>query len=305
MDKARRTRARKTRAAALSVLSNASLVILKVIVGIFTGSVSILSEAIHSANDLLAAIIAFISVRISDRPPDREHPYGHGKAESISGAIEAGLIVLAAIWIVVEAVRRLLHHGEVQHLGYGTLIMLISVVMNTLVSRYLYKVAKQEDSLALLADAQHLSTDVYTSLGVAGGLALVWISGWHWIDPIVAIGVAVLIGHIGWKLTKDASKHLMDHGLPPSEVYQIEDILKADTRVKSWHDLRTRKSGSQRHIDVHIVVRHDSTLVEAHHTADDLEKRIGEQFDGANVVIHTDPYDDSSSESDKTPPRKD
>ncbi len=294
------SRTRKTRAAAYSVASNITLVILKLVIGILSGSVSIISEAIHSANDLLAALIALASVRISDRPPDKEHPFGHGKAESISGAIEAGLIILAAIWIVVEAVKRLISGREVEHLGWGAAVMLISVLLNTAVSRYLFKVARQEDSLALEADAQHLATDVYTSLGVAVGLVIVWITGWHFIDPLAAIAVALLIGHIGWKLTVNASKHLMDHGLPPDEVQRIERIVGAEPRVRSWHDLRTRKSGSQRHVDFHIVLRSDSSLMEAHEVADNLENQIKAELPQVHVVIHTDPFDDSVSKTELT-----
>jgi cation diffusion facilitator family transporter len=286
----------KSRAALVSVASNTSLVILKLVIGIFSGSVSIMSEAIHSANDLVAALIAFFSVRISDRPADSEHPFGHGKAESISGVIEAALIVFAAVWIMVEAVRKIIliyNHegGELEHLGWGTAVMIISVVLNTLVARYLFKVAKREDSVALEADAHHLSTDVYTSLGVAGGLALVWITDWHIIDPIVAILVAMLIFSIGWKLTVAAGKHLMDSSLPESEVIEIEKIVKSEPRVVSWHRMRTRKSGSQRHIDFHIVMPAEATLVQAHEIADELEKLIAQRFAPANVVIHVDPYD--------------
>ncbi|MCM2271699.1 MAG: cation diffusion facilitator family transporter [candidate division Zixibacteria bacterium] len=285
---------RKARAAALSVASNTTLVVMKLLAGIFSGSVSILSEAIHSANDLLAAVIAFFSVRIADQPPDKEHPFGHGKAESISGAIEAGLIIFAAVWIAVEAVRKIVSGGEIEHVGFGSLIMGFSVVVNFFVSRYLFKVAKAEDSIALEADAHHLSTDVFTSLGVTIGLILVWITGWHIIDPIVALGVAVLIGKIGWRLTRDASRHLMDHQLPEAEVKQITQILDTESRIQSWHDLRTRKSGSYRHVDLHIVLRSDSSLMEAHEIADDLERRISGSLRAAHVVIHTDPYDDST-----------
>lgn len=286
----------KTRAALISVASNSLLVILKLIVGILSGSVSIISEAIHSANDLLASIIAFFSVRISDRPADHEHPFGHGKAESISGVVEAALIVLAAIWIVVEAVKKflLIYHdegGELEHLGWGTAVMVISVLLNTVVARYLFRVAKREDSVALEADAQHLSTDVYTSLGVAAGLVVVWITDWHIVDPVVAILVAILIGSIGWKLTVSAGKHLMDSSLPESEVAEIEKIVKSEPRVVSWHRMRTRKSGSYRHIDFHIVMPAEATLVEAHQIADELEKLIAQLFARANVVIHVDPYD--------------
>ncbi len=284
---------RKSGAAALSVASNTTLVVMKLMAGIFSGSVSIISEAIHSANDLLASLIAYWSIRIADQPPDQEHPFGHGKAESISGAIEAGLIVLAAIWILVEAIRKMITGGEVEHVGFGTLVMAFSVVVNFVVSRYLFKVAKAEDSIALEADAHHLSTDVYTSLGVTFGLFLVWFTGWQIIDPLMAIAVALLIGRIGWKLTRDASRHLMDYRLPEPEVDQIREILDTETRIQSWHDLRTRKSGSYRHIDLHIVLRSDSSLMEAHEIADDLERRISNRLNAAHVVIHTDPFDDS------------
>lgn len=282
---------RKMLAAAVSVVSNSTLVVLKLVVGFLSGSVSIIAEGIHSANDLVAALIAFISVRISELPPDREHPYGHGKAESISAAAEAILIVGAAVWIVVEAVRKILNPEPVEHLGLGTAVMGVSVVLNTLVSRYLFRVAREEDSPALEADAHHLATDVYTSLGVVVGLVTTWFTGWHVIDPLVAIGVAILILRIGLSLTMKSLHHLMDAQLPVAEVSRIEDILNGEARIHSWHNLRTRKSGSTRHIDLHIVFRNDATLLEAHQVADDLEKRIAEELAPAQVVIHVDPYD--------------
>lgn len=282
---------RKMLAAAVSVVSNSTLVVLKLVVGFLSGSVSIIAEGIHSANDLIAALIAFVSVRISELPPDREHPYGHGKAESISAAAEAILIVGAALWIVVEAVRKILEPEPVEHLGLGTAVMGVSVVLNTLVSRYLFRVAREEDSPALEADAHHLATDVYTSLGVVVGLVITWLTDWHIIDPLVAIGVAILILRIGLSLTLKSLHHLMDAQLPVAEVSRIEDILNGEARIHSWHNLRTRKSGSTRHIDLHIVFRNDATLLEAHEVADELEKRIAEELAPAQVVIHVDPYD--------------
>lgn len=292
---------RKMLAAALSVASNSTLVVLKLLVGFLSGSVSIIAEGIHSANDLIAALIAFISVRISELPPDREHPYGHGKAESISAAAEAILIVGAAVWIVVEAVRKLLKPEPVEHLGIGTAVMGISVVLNILVSRYLFRVAREEDSPALEADAHHLATDVYTSLGVVGGLVMTWLTDWHVIDPLMAIGVAMLILRIGLSLTLKSLHHLMDAQLPIAEVSRIEGILNDETRIHSWHNLRTRKSGSTRHIDLHIVFRNDATLLEAHQVADELEKRIAEELAPAHVVIHVDPYDPTK---EQTPPQE-
>ncbi len=282
---------RKRMAAAISVVSNSTLVVLKLLVGLLTGSVSILAEAIHSANDLIAAVIALVSIRIAELPPDREHPYGHGKAESISAAVEAALIVGAAVWIVVEAIKKMMSNEAVEHVGWGTAVMVVSVVLNTLVSRHLFRVAREEDSPALEADAHHLATDVYTSLGVATGLAVVWLTGWHIVDPLVAIAVAILILRIGLSLTMKSIHHLMDARLPASEISQIEAILNGEDRIHSWHNLRTRKAGSTRHIDLHIVFRNDATLLEAHEVADDLEKRIEAALHPAHVVIHVDPYD--------------
>jgi cation diffusion facilitator family transporter len=286
----------KSRAAAVSVVSNSTLVLLKLAVGFLSGSVGIISEAIHSANDLLASLIAWVSVTTSDKAADEEHPYGHGKVEAISGAIEAALIIVAAIWIVVEAVKRIAHGGEVEHLGLGTAVMALSVVVNIFVSRYLFRVAKREDSLALEADAHHLSTDVYTSLGVAVGLAIVWgarkVTGtttFDIVDPIVGIGVALFILKIGVQLTLSSVSHLLDQSLPPDELRVIEAIFKGHPEVLEWHKLRTRKSGSQRYVEAHVTLRGDLTLSLAHAVAHQMEQAITAALPSAQATLHVDP----------------
>jgi cation diffusion facilitator family transporter len=288
----------KSRAAAVSVASNSSLVVLKLAVGFLSGSVSIVSEAIHSANDLLAALIAWVSVNTSDKAADDEHPYGHGKIEGISGAVEAALIVVAAVWIVVEAVKKIMHGGEVEHLGAGTAVMVVSVVVNIFVSRYLFRVARREDSLALEADAHHLSTDVFTSLGVAAGLAVVWgaraIGGtnrFDIVDPIVAIAVALFIFKIGVELTLSSAGHLLDRSLPAAEQDAIRAILARHGQVLEWHGLRTRKSGSHRYVDAHVTMRGTMTLSEAHVVARHIEDEIGAALGSAHAVIHVDPLE--------------
>jgi cation diffusion facilitator family transporter len=281
----------KSRAALMSVASNASLVVLKLAVGLLSGSVSIISEAIHSANDLLAAAIAFVAVRTSDKVADEEHPYGHGKIEGVSGAIEAALIVLAAAWIIYEAVGKILHAGEVEHLGAGTAVMAFSALVNLFVSRRLFRVARAEGSLALEADAHHLSTDVYTSAGVAVGLAVVWLTGLSIVDPLVAILVALFILKIGVGLTIEAVQHLLDRRLPEDEIREIDRILKADPMILDTHRLRTRKSGSVRHIDVHIVMRGSVSLAEAHAVTHRLETEIERRFAPSQTVIHLDPLE--------------
>lgn len=281
----------KSRAASLSVASNATLVVLKLAVGFLTGSVSILSEAIHSANDLVAAGIALVSVRTSDKVPDEEHPYGHGKIEAVSGAVEAVLIVVAAVWIVVEAVQKIRHGGAVEHLGAGTAVMAVSTAVNLFVSRHLFKVARAEGSIALEADAHHLSTDVYTSLGVAMGLAIVWVTGYEIVDPLVAIAVALFIVRIGVKLTIDAIQHLLDRGLPEADLAAIKAVLGSNTEVLGFHRLRTRRSGSLRLVDAHVVMRPDATLAATHEVARRLEAEIERRLAPAHVIIHVDPTD--------------
>ncbi len=283
------TLSRKSRAAALSVASNTTLVLLKVVVGVVSQSVSVLSEAIHSANDLVAALIAFASTRVSDRPSDERHPYGYGKAESLSGAVEAALILLAALWIVVEAARKLVRGGEVEHVGLGAGVMGISALVNVAISMYLFRVAKQEDSLALEADAHHLATDVYTSAGVGAGLLVVWLTGWHVVDPLVAIAVALFIARIGWQLTMQAGGQLLDRSLPPAEVAEIEKVLRADPRVLDFHRLRSRKSGSDRYVDLHVVLPARLGLGEAHDVARGLESAVERLLPRTHVVVHVDP----------------
>jgi cation diffusion facilitator family transporter len=175
----------KIRTARLSIFSNCTLIVMKLLAGIFSGSVSIISEAIHSGMDLLASVIAFLSVKMSDTPPDKEHPYGHGKVENISGVIEAVLIFIAAGWIIYEAIHKIILPAPIENIEIGAAVMAVSGFINFLVSRRLYKVAKKTDSIALEADALHLKTDVYTSVGVAAGLLLIWITGWKFLDPIV------------------------------------------------------------------------------------------------------------------------
>ena len=283
---------RKVRAALLSILSNTFLVILKLVVGYISGSVSILSEAAHSATDLVASAIAFYSVRASDTPPDEQHPYGHGKIESVSGLAEALLIFAAAIYIIYEIVEKMLtlRAGHPHALDAGMAVMGFSALVNFFISRYLFRIARETDSLALEADAEHLRADVLTSLGVFVGLALVRFTGILWLDPLTAAIVALLILRAAFRLAREALQPLLDSRLPDVEVATIRGILENDARVLSYHKLRTRKSGSQRHADVHVQIEDSSTLLEAHDLAEELEDRIRERLPAIYVNIHMEPY---------------
>lgn len=275
---------KKVKVARLSILSNTFLIILKFIVGIITGSVSIISEAIHSLMDLLAAIIAFFSVRVSDKPADSRHPYGHGKFENISGVVEALLIFIAAIWIIMEAVNKIITRSEIEAVELGSAVMLVSAFVNILVSRQLYKVAKETDSIALEADALHLKTDVYTSFGVALGLLILWITDIKILDPIVAILVACLILKESYVLLKKAFSPLLDIALTPSEINIIEDSIKSFNIP--FHNLKTRKAGYYRFAEFHIEMPDMTPLKEVHDLCDKIEDDIKNKLSNIEINIH-------------------
>ncbi len=278
----------KVSIARLSIVSNTLLILMKLAVGIISGSVSILSEAIHSSMDLIAAVIAFFSVRVSDNPPDSRHPYGHGKIENISGVIESLLIFIAAIWIIVEAVRKLLGEKIVlESIALGSLVMLISAMVNTFVSRKLYKVARATNSVALEADALHLKTDVYTSLGVAIGLGLIIVTRINWLDPVIAILVALFIIWEAYHLLIKAFTPLLDTAWNTNEIEELEQKLKG-LEVK-YHNLRTRVAGNYRFIDIHIQIPEDVTVGSAHKYCDKIENELTSFYENVTVTIHVEP----------------
>ena len=290
----------KVRAASVSVLSNTLLVAGKLSVGLLIGSVSVISEAIHSAVDLVAAVIAWFAVRISGQPADKEHPYGHGKYENLSGAIEALLIFVAAIWIIVEAVDKLRHGGGVHAPGWGVAVMGISALANFLVSANLMRVGRKTDSLALIADAMHLRTDVWTSIGVLTGLVVIWIGKFafphldlSWVDPVSAIAVALLIVHAAWELTMQATHGLLDTSLPQEDIDEIRRTALARGDIRSLHDLKTRKAGPDRIIDAHVAVDYSLNVLEGHDKGKSFKGELLGRWPRSWVNIHVDPCDGS------------
>lgn len=277
----------KVKVARLSIISNTLLIILKLIVGILTGSVSIISEAIHSTMDLAAAIIAFFSVKVSDLPPDKNHPYGHGKYENVSGVIEALLIFAASIWIIYEAINKIQSNEKIESIGLGSLVMLISAIVNIYVSRKLYKVAKLTNSIALEADALHLKADVYTSLGVAIGLSLIWLTGYQILDPIVAILVAIFILYESFGLLKKAFTPLLDVSINESDIKIIKDSFAE--RNLCFHQLRTRISGKFKFAELHLTLPGNKTLEEVHSICDEVEKELQEKIPYLTITIHVEP----------------
>lgn len=286
---------KKTQVAFLSIMSNTFLIIIKVLAGILSGSVSIISEAIHSSMDLLASIIAFIAVKISAKPADRKHPYGHGKIENVSGVIEGLLIFIAAFLIIKQSINKILVPSHVQQTTVAIMVMVISSFANAIVSRVIYKVSKAEDSIALEADALHLKTDVYTSMGVATGLILLKLTGITIIDPIVAIIVACLIIKEAYSLCKNAFTPLMDEKLSDSEEEKIKNIIeKYEPNIVNFHKLRTRKSGNIRYIDFHMVVNGNLKVRQSHELSERIENDLAKVLKNTDVNIHIEPDDNAS-----------
>lgn len=287
----------KQNAALLSVVSNSVLIAIKLLAGILMHSVGVISEAIHSSIDLIASLIAFFSIRVAVRPADEDHPFGHSKYENVSGFVEAILIFFAAIFITYEAVRRIITGTYVENLGMGIIVMLFASFVNGVVSYFLFKVSKEENSIALKADAMHLLTDVFTSVGVTLGLVVIKVTKLDILDPIIAIFVALLIIKASIGLTKEALKDLTDTSLPEEEVKEIENIIKSNSEITSFHKLRTRKSGPRREIDVHLRVDKNYNIVEAHELSHKVSKQITDKFPDSHVIIHIEP--EGKKEEDK------
>ena len=291
------TQQKKVAVAWLSVLSNTTLVIFKIIVGLAIGSVAVISEAIHSGIDLIASAVALFAVNKSGKPADRSHPFGHGKIENISGAFEALLIFVAAGWIFYEAIHKLMAPTPVEGVGWGVAIMAFSSALNWFISALLFKVGRETHSVALQADAWHLRTDVYTSGGVMVGLILIEVGEklfpgihFHWIDPVAAIIVALLILKAAAVLTQDSIRDLLDTMIPAEEETWIHDCIgKFAPTVCGFHNLRTRRTGHIRFMDVHLLVDGHMTVYESHRIANEIERDVEAQYPGSSVTIHVEP----------------
>ena len=283
----------RSRAAALSIASNSALILLKIVAGALTGSVAIITEAIHSAIDLIASVIAFVSVRQAEHPADAEHRYGHDKFENVGAGIEGVLILVGSGIIVYTAVSHLVDGAEVERIGIGIGVVGFTVVVNLVVSTYLYRRAAATESPALAGDAAHLRTDAFTSLGVVVALTLVAITDEAWIDPAIALVIAVAIVVTGYRVVSGSWRVLVDEALPAEEMAAIQGAIEqfAGHGVVGYHKLRTRRAGPSRYIDVHLQFRAGTTLEDAHRIAHQLQDAIRGRLRGADVLIHLEPED--------------
>ncbi len=280
------------RAAALSFFSNLFLLILKLVVGLISGSIAVLSDAMDSGEDLVASAAALFSVSIAHRPADLEHPYGHGKVETLAAAVEAGVISLGGVFITYQAVARIIHGGQDVDVGIGLMAMAVAAVLNTLVSQVVGRAARATESLALASDAKHLQTNVVQALAVFTALVLVQVTGINLFDPIVALVLAGYLWFAAFGLLRNAVAEIMDVRLPEDEERHIRGtILEHHAEVRGFHHLRTRRSGRTRYVELHLLVDPSRTIQEVHNLCDHLESDIREHLPYAVITIHTEPDD--------------
>ena len=277
-------------AAAISITSNTLVFLFKIVAGILSGSISIISEAIHSVSDFLASVLTFFAVTRSSEPADKEHPFGHGKYEDMSGFIEGGLIILAGIYIIYESSKKLIYGYELKSEPLlGIAAMGFAVLANFLVSQYLFYVAKKSDSVSLKADGEHLRTDIYSSLGVLIGLILIKYTGLAILDPIIAIIVALIIFKAGFEISKETLNNLLDSSISDEDIEKIENIIKNNQVVKGYKNIKGRKSGQYKEVELTLLFNEDMKIKCCHNICDQIECEIKNEIENASIVIHPEP----------------
>lgn len=284
----------------LSLVAALVTIALKVIAWQVTGSVGLLSDALESGVNLAAAVLALITLTIAAREPDEEHAYGHGKAEYFSSGVEGGLIILAAIGIFISSIPRLFNPQPIEQVGIGLMVAIAAAVVNGLVGWRLLEAARMTRSVALKADAQHLFTDVWTSVGVVIGVVLVKVSGWDRLDAIIALAIGINICITGYRLINDSVHGLLDTAIPPEELQTVEQILlryQTDHNIVT-HALRTRTAGTRRFVSMHVLVPGDWSVRRGHELAGELEHNIRQALPETTVFTHLEPIEETESWDD-------
>ncbi len=278
-------------AARLSLLYNVVQTALKLVGAFMTGSVSLLSEGLHSLSDVLSSFVSFVSVRASSAPPDDDHPYGHGKIDTLAGLSEAIVLFLFAIYTAVISTQKFFKSPEVVKVDVGIYIVLVCTVLGGLIMSYIKRAAKETGSFALQSNVQHLTVDMLTSVGVIVALLVTKFSNWHYADPLFGLLLSLWLGFSSVKMIHRAFDEVIDRHIAPEELAKIKEILASEPELVSYHKLRTRHSGNWHYIDVHIVVPRDWTVVQGHELADRIEKGIERELHPAVCTIHVDPSD--------------
>ncbi len=280
----------KLAAAKLSVLTALGLAILKLFTGLLTGSLAVLTSAIDSLLDILMSGINMMAIHHAEQPADEQHPYGHGKFETLATIFQSLVIAISGGWIIYEAIQRLINASPVKQTGIGIIVMAISTIASILISRHLRRVAKETDSSALEADSLHFTMDVYTNLALLLGLILISQFDLPWLDPVMSFLVAIYIIIESIRLLRQALRDILDEQLPETIRHEIETLINDHKHeLFGYHNLRTRRAGSQKLIDFHLTVCKHLSVEEAHDITDYIEKKIGEEIKGTDITIHVEP----------------
>ncbi|MEX0999211.1 MAG: cation diffusion facilitator family transporter [Thermodesulfobacteriota bacterium] len=281
---------KKLRTALLSITVAIALIIIKLVFGFITNSVSILASAVDSFLDLSASSVNYFSIRKSEKPADHDHRFGHGKAEGLAGLFQCFVIGVSSIYLIYLSVWRLLNGGNLQALDLGIIVIVFSIIVSLLLARYIRRVAKETESIALKADSLHYQFDVYTNIGIVIALTIIKFTDLNLIDPIISIVIAVLIIWSAKDIVMQSLNILMDKELPEEVVTQIEEtIMNHSLDVRSFHKLRTRNAGSVKFIEFHVVLNHELTFVKSHELAEDIIKEIEAVIPNSEVTVHVDP----------------
>lgn len=283
----------------LSIAAAILTISLKTGAWVITGSVGLLSDAAESVVNLVAAVVALIALKVAARPADKSHHFGHSKAEYFSAAIEGVMIFIAAVFIIVTSVERLIRPAPLENVGIGLVISVVASVVNGAVAWVLLRAGRRHRSATLTADGKHLLTDVWTSVGIVVGVGLVALTGWERLDPIVAFVVGVNIILTGWKLLAESVAGLMDVSWSKQDNAELAQIVKRFlTEDVAVHALRTREAGHARYVEMHLLVPGRWTVLEGHDIAEDIEDAIVERFEGCSVTIHLEPREDPRAYGD-------
>jgi len=281
---------KRIRTALFSLCSAVALASVKFVIGVLSGSLGVLSSAFDSLGDIFMSAVNFLSIRKSMEPPDRTHPYGHGKVETLATVFQAVVIAGTGLWVVAEGIHRLVEKRVPESADAGIAVMAVALVASWFISRRIRKAGEETGSSALVADSLHFATDVYTNAGILVSLVVFRFAGWAWLDPGVALLVGAYILFAAGKLFVSAIQDLLDRGLPEETVEQVRKIIEGHRpMLVDFHDLRTRRAGSEKHVDFHVVVCREYKLEDAHRVADHLEKEVRLSLGNVHVVTHVDP----------------
>jgi len=284
----------------LSIATAIATILLKGVAWWLTGSVGLLSDALESFVNLAGALMALAMLSLAMTPADENHAYGHGKAEYFSSAFEGFLILVAAASIGYAGVDRLLHPQAIESVGIGLAVSVLASIINLITARTLMTVGRKHNSITLEADAHHLLTDVWTSVGVIGGVGLVWLTGWLWLDPVIAILVAANIVWTGWHLLSRSASGLMDVSIPDEQIKAVESVLEGYRQQGlNFHALRTRQAGMRAFVSLHVMVPGAWTVQQGHDWLERIENDIRSAVSHAHVTTHLEPLEDPVSLSDE------